>query len=106
MARSTQLMILIKKYIFFMGSETLPSACYILSDASSIPFTLRVTDINIYREKHVDRGRNLVFQKRNQMSKKKLPRTFPRMQSLLFLSDTILLSFLSKCNYLQFITCF
>jgi len=25
-------------YIYFMGSETLPSACYILSDESSIPF--------------------------------------------------------------------
>jgi len=27
-----------QEYIYFMGSETLPSACYILSDASSIPF--------------------------------------------------------------------
>jgi len=28
-----------------MGSETLPSTCYILSEESSIPFTLRVRDI-------------------------------------------------------------
>jgi len=34
-----------QEYIYFMGSETLPSACYILSDESSIPFTLRVTGI-------------------------------------------------------------
>jgi len=27
-----------QKYIYFMGSETLLSACYILSDESSIPF--------------------------------------------------------------------
>jgi len=27
-----------QEYIYFMGSETLPSACYILSDESSIPF--------------------------------------------------------------------
>jgi len=27
-----------QEYIHFMGSETLPSACYILSDESSIPF--------------------------------------------------------------------
>jgi len=28
----------VQEYIYFMGSETLPSACYILSDESSIPF--------------------------------------------------------------------
>jgi len=39
MARSTRLVILIKNiYIYSMGSETLPSACNILSDESSIPF--------------------------------------------------------------------
>jgi len=39
MARSTRLVILIKNIcIYFMGSEILPSACYILSDESSIPF--------------------------------------------------------------------
>jgi len=39
MARSTRLVIQIKDVcIYFMGSETLPSACYILSDESSIPF--------------------------------------------------------------------
>jgi len=39
MARSTRLLILIKNiYVYFMGSETLSSACYILSDESSIPF--------------------------------------------------------------------
>jgi len=27
-----------QEYIYFMGSETLPFACYILSDESSIPF--------------------------------------------------------------------
>jgi len=27
-----------QEYIYFMGSETIPSACYILSDESSIPF--------------------------------------------------------------------
>jgi len=27
-----------QEYIYFMGSETLPSACYILSEESSIPF--------------------------------------------------------------------
>jgi len=27
-----------QEYIYFMGSETLPSACYILSDESRIPF--------------------------------------------------------------------
>jgi len=27
-----------QEYIYFLGSETLPSACYILSDKSSIPF--------------------------------------------------------------------
>jgi len=27
-----------QEYIYFMGSETLPSACYILSDESSTPF--------------------------------------------------------------------
>jgi len=27
-----------QEYIYFVGSETLPSACYILSDESSIPF--------------------------------------------------------------------
>jgi len=27
-----------QEYMYFMGSETLPSACYILSDESSIPF--------------------------------------------------------------------
>jgi len=27
-----------QEYIYFMGSETLPSACYTLSDESSIPF--------------------------------------------------------------------
>jgi len=27
-----------QEYIYFMGSETLPSACYILSDESSIPY--------------------------------------------------------------------
>jgi len=27
-----------QEYIYFMGSETLPSACYILSDEYSIPF--------------------------------------------------------------------
>jgi len=47
-----------QEYIYFMGYETFPSACYILSDESSIsfcllhtfrklvyPFTLRVTGI-------------------------------------------------------------
>jgi len=34
-----------KKYIYFMGSQTLPSACYILSVECSIPFTLRITGI-------------------------------------------------------------
>jgi len=38
MARSTRLVILSKNILYFMGSETLPSACYILSDESSIPF--------------------------------------------------------------------
>jgi len=39
MARLTRLVILIKNtYIYFMGTETYPSACYILSDESSIPF--------------------------------------------------------------------
>jgi len=33
MARSTD-----QEYVYFMGSETLPSACYILSDESNIPF--------------------------------------------------------------------
>jgi len=38
MARSTRVVILIKDiYIYFMGSKTLPSACYLLSDESSIP---------------------------------------------------------------------
>jgi len=27
-----------QEYIYFMGSETLPSTCYILSDEASIPF--------------------------------------------------------------------
>jgi len=27
-----------QEYMYFMGSETLPSACYKLSDESSIPF--------------------------------------------------------------------
>jgi len=27
-----------QEYIYFMGSETLPSACYTVSDESSIPF--------------------------------------------------------------------
>jgi len=27
-----------EEYIYFVGSETLPSACFILSDESSIPF--------------------------------------------------------------------
>jgi len=27
-----------QEYMYFMGSETFPSACYILSDESSIPF--------------------------------------------------------------------
>jgi len=27
-----------QEYIYFMGSKKLPSACYILSDESSIPF--------------------------------------------------------------------
>jgi len=27
-----------QEYIYFVGSETLPYACYILSDESSIPF--------------------------------------------------------------------
>jgi len=36
MARSTRLESLIKNiYIYFMGSETLPSACYILSDEAT-----------------------------------------------------------------------
>jgi len=35
----SRLVILIKNiYIYFMGSETLPSACYTVSDESSIPF--------------------------------------------------------------------
>jgi len=39
MPRSTRLVIQIKNIcIYFMGSETLPSACYILSDESGIPF--------------------------------------------------------------------
>jgi len=37
MVRSTWLVILIKNMcLYFMGSETLPSTCYILSDESSI----------------------------------------------------------------------
>jgi len=39
-ASSTRLVILIKNiYTIYMGSETLPSVCYILSDESSIPFS-------------------------------------------------------------------
>jgi len=38
MARSTRLGDPDQDYIYFMGSETLPSACYILSDESSVPF--------------------------------------------------------------------
>jgi len=30
-----------QEYMYFMASETLPSACYILSDESSIPFYYR-----------------------------------------------------------------
>jgi len=57
-ARSTRLVIPIKnmytflasdpdqEYVYFTGSETLPSVCYILSDISIVyPFTLRVTGI-------------------------------------------------------------
>jgi len=44
-----------QEYIYFMGSETLPSACYILSEESSIPFTQRVTSI-IKRENANMRG--------------------------------------------------
>jgi len=36
-----------QEYIHFMGSETLPSACYILSNESSIPFYSSVTGIII-----------------------------------------------------------
>jgi len=38
MARSTRLVILVKNVICFMGSISLLSTCYILSDESSIPF--------------------------------------------------------------------
>jgi len=34
-----------QEYIYVMGSETLPFTCYILSDKSIYPFTLRVTGI-------------------------------------------------------------
>jgi len=34
-----------QEYIYFMGSETLPSACYILSDESSIHFYSTSTGI-------------------------------------------------------------
>jgi len=43
-----------QEYIHFMGSETLPSACYILFDESSIPFYFssngynKSTDIGLY----------------------------------------------------------
>jgi len=40
---------LYQEYIYFMGSETLPSACYILSDESSIPF---YSTCNGYNNKH------------------------------------------------------
>jgi len=37
-----------QEYIYFMGSETLPSACYILSDESSIPFYSTSNGYNNY----------------------------------------------------------
>jgi len=50
MARSTRLVILITIYLF-MGSETVPSACYILPTNLVYHFTLRVTGIvNIYSD--------------------------------------------------------
>jgi len=41
-----------------MGSETLPSACYILSDESSIPFYSTSNGYNniIFKEKHFEKG--------------------------------------------------
>jgi len=45
MARSTRLVI---HFIHFMGSETLPSASYILSDESSIPFYSTSNGYNNY----------------------------------------------------------
>jgi len=36
-----------QEYIYVMGSETLPFTCYILSDKSIYPFTLRVTGITM-----------------------------------------------------------
>jgi len=42
--------------IYFMGSETLPSACYILSDESSIPFTRRVKNPFTLRVKGIATG--------------------------------------------------
>jgi len=59
MARPTRLVMLIidssndddQEYIYFMGSETHPSTCYIDSDESSIPSPSlrckRLTEINI-----------------------------------------------------------
>jgi len=34
-----------QEYIYFMESETLPSTCFILTDKSSIVYTVRVTGI-------------------------------------------------------------
>jgi len=33
-------------YIYFMGSETLPTACYLLFDESSIPFYSSINGYN------------------------------------------------------------
>jgi len=40
-----------QEYIYFMGSETLPSACYILSEESNIPFYSTSKKISIPRER-------------------------------------------------------
>jgi len=36
-----------QEYMYFMGSETRTITCYIISEETSIPFTLRVTGIKI-----------------------------------------------------------
>jgi len=47
-----------QEYIYFMGSETLPSACYILSDESSIPFYSTSNGYNYNNQINNNRNNN------------------------------------------------